>query len=80
MTAQDIWLRLFNLSAGRFFTVQFVKQDGYLRILNGKIPSKVSAKDVDVSGHIVVLDVKKGQYRKVNLKTIQAFRCSEIVI
>lgn len=78
MNLHNVWCRLFNKTRGRFFTVEFVKADGSLRVLNGKLSKAVSMDLIDSSGHIVVWDAQKRAFRKINLSTIRSFRCKEI--
>jgi len=78
MTAAEIFRILFNKTRGRFFTVQFVKQNGEFRTLNGKISRLAGPNDIDSTGHIAVWDAQKKAYRKVNLNTIHRFSCAEL--
>jgi len=68
----SLWTAIFRSLNGRFFSVEFVKQDGSFRKLNGKVGSDLS---VDSNGHLVVRDVQVGGFRKVNLNQITSF-CS----
>ncbi len=78
MNPFSLWAEIMNATEGRFFTVEFIKKDGTLRRLNGRIFEKIDPAAGHV--HIVVKDVhvarkgnKKG-YRKIDPKTIRAFK------
>lgn len=75
--------RLIDDSNGKIMTVTFVKQDGTVRDLNGRI--KVTkhlkntgehTKTVDRSKYIVMYDLKKKGYRSVNRETILKVKIS----
>lgn len=59
---------------GRFFTVSFIKQDGNVRNLNGRLNVKkhlhgghrLNHND----NHLIVYDVQNKGYRTVNLETV----------
>lgn len=72
MNAFSLWAALFNATEGRFFTVEFVKKDGSLRRLNGRIFEKIDPQAK--LEHIVVKDVHAKGYRKIDPKTIRAFK------
>jgi len=80
MNLHEVWRHLFNKTRGRFFTVEFIKQDGSIRKLNGKLRKMIQPQEIDSSGHIVVWDTNKRAYRKVNLSTINSFVCQELSI
>lgn len=66
---------------GRFVGIDFVKQDGSLRKLNGRLgvrqyaktdaPATTAALDLP---YVVLYDVQQGGYRAVNLATVSAVR------
>jgi len=63
-------------SAGRFVTVTFVKKDGSLRTLNGRLGVtkhlKGGVSTVDHDSYIVIYDVINKGYRSINRSTIQS--------
>ncbi len=72
---------LIRATGGKIFTVEFVKKNGDLRKLNGRIGVKrdVTGRgmsyDPEEKGLLVVRDVKKRAYRMVNLATVFRVRC-----
>jgi len=79
MSQIELWTKIFNKSRGRFFTVVFRKNNGTLRVLNGKV-GKVSRDSVAKEKYLHVLDVQKNGVRMVNLNTIREFRCAELTL
>lgn len=70
-----LWASIFNATEGRFFTVEYIKKDGSLRRLNGRIFEKIDP--ASAGTHIIVTDVHiapKKNKRKIDPKTIRAFR------
>ena len=71
-------VRVIEKTAGKFFTVVFVKKDGSERVLNGRVGVKKhlsgGRKTVDESRYLTVYDVKSGGYRSVNKETIREVR------
>lgn len=67
-------------TTGRIFTVVYYKKDGSRRTMNARIGAKrgqVGAGlhwDPEKRGYMVVRDVKKRDYRMVNLDTVEEFR------
>lgn len=70
------WARIFNNTEGRFFTVRFIKEDGKVRKLNGRIFAKID--ETKNLKHILVRDVHTNDegIRKVNPSTILGFKCA----
>ena len=72
------WARIFNSTEGRFFTVRFIKGDGEVRKLNGRIFAKID--ETKNLKHILVRDVhtKAGDegIRKVDPTSILSFKCA----
>lgn len=66
------------LKSGRFFSAEFTKKDGTIRVINGrtgvkkhlKPNSKGSAYDARERGYLPVFDVQANGYRLINLQTI----------
>ena len=61
----------------KFFSIEFVKADGSLRILNGRLGVKKHLKGGrdcnDVNKYITVYDVGSRGYRNVSLANVTAF-------
>ena len=62
-------------SNGKIFTVEFLKKDGSLRTLNGRLGVKKYLKGgqctLDQDQYIIVFDLQNKVYRAVNKFTIQ---------
>lgn len=63
-----------NTLNGRFFTVSFIKKDGNIRRLNGRLNVKkylVGGHRLNQNdNHLIVYDVQNKGYRTVNLETV----------
>jgi hypothetical protein len=65
-----------NSGRGEFFTVTFIKKDGTTRVMNARLGVKRYLKggelpyDPIAKGLLPVFDVKKNEYRMINLGTI----------
>jgi len=65
---------------GRFVGVDFVKQDGSVRALNGRLGVHCHAKGgenktvADSRPYLTIFDAKAGQYRTLNLATVMELR------
>ena len=77
MKKTDLWIKMFNLTRGRFFSVTFRKKDGSLRTLNGQTGKIIDGK-IRKNKYLVVTDVQNSAYRMVNLSTIKSFKCEEL--
>ena len=62
-------------SQGRFVTVTFIKKDGTLRTLNGRLGVKKHLKGgvstLDPAEYVTIYDVAAKGYRAINRKTIK---------
>lgn len=69
-----------TLGTTQIFTVEFIKKDGTLRVMNARMGVKKGVKGVGMSynpherGMIVVYDMQKGAFRMVNVETIVKIR------
>jgi hypothetical protein len=65
---------IIRATAGKFFTVSFVKKDGSLRVMNCRLGVKKHLKggvsNLDASQYLTVYDMQAEGYRAVNLATI----------
>lgn len=74
---QENAIKLIKSTAGRIFTVTFVKKDGSLREMNCRLGVTKYLKggelafDVDVYDLMPVFDVKKKAYRMIQLNSIK---------
>jgi hypothetical protein len=68
--------RLMKETKGKFFTVTFTKKDGTTRVMNARLGVKAYLKggelpyNPEAKGLLPVYDVKTGDYRMINLKTV----------
>jgi hypothetical protein len=82
MTSSKALASLIDQSNGKMLTVSFIKKDGSVRVLNGRLgvtkyikggnPKKNS------NDYITVYDVQNKGYRSVSRDTIVAVRCNGI--
>jgi hypothetical protein len=79
MTQFDIWTRLLNKTRGRFFSIEWIKNNGERRRLNGKA-KRLNFNNVDGQKYILVWDVQKEGWRHINVNTIKSFRCAELTL
>jgi len=65
-------------SNGKIFTVTFIKKDGSIRELNGRLGVvkhlKGGVSTLDADKYITVFDLKSKAYRAVNKLTIQSVK------
>ena len=65
-------------SGGKFVTVTFIKKDGSLRKLTGRMGVtkhlKGGVSTLDPDRYITIFDVQAGGYRAINRDTIQELR------
>jgi hypothetical protein len=78
---------LIDNSNGKIMTVTFVKQDGSIRRLNGRVGVRKHLKQtgesnntIDRSKYIVMYDLHKKGYRSVNRHTIKSVAIDGVVI
>ena len=61
-------------SKGKFFTVEFIKKDGSVRVINGRLGVKKYLKGgeskLDANKYITIFDMALKQYRAINRATI----------
>lgn len=82
MTSSKVFANMLEQSNGKMVTVSFIKKDGSLRVINGRLGvtkylkgGKLPAKSAE---HINIYDVKNKGYRSVNRSTIVALRMQGI--
>lgn len=71
-------------SDGKMVTVQFVKKDGTLRTLNGRLGVKKHLKGgvstLNPAQYVTIYDVQNKGYRAVNRKTIVGLRIGGLIV
>mgnify|MGYP000002630702 FL=1 len=71
------------ISTGKFFTIKFIKKNGMLRELNGRLGVKKHLKggslgyDPKTFNYIIVFDVVNEGYRTVNVDTVTELTCDK---
>ena len=71
------------ISTGKFFTIKFIKKNGMLRELNGRLGVKKHLKggslgyDPKTFNYIIVFDVVNEGYRTVNVDTVIELTCNK---
>lgn len=82
MSSSKVFANMIEQSNGKMVTVSFIKQDGSLRVLNGRLGVKKYLKggksSVDANEYIRIYDVQNKGYRSVNRNTIVALRMQGI--
>jgi hypothetical protein len=82
MSSSKALASLIDQSNGKMLTVSFIKKDGALRILNGRLGVtkyiKGSTLKKNSNDYITVYDVQNKGYRSVSRDTIVAVRCNGI--
>lgn len=78
MTNFETWAHILNELKGKFFAVEYLKKDGSVRRLNGKVYEVI--KPEKNYRHLIVKDMKKHGYRKVDPNTIKALKCGQFKI
>jgi len=82
MSSSKALASLIDQSNGKMLTVSFIKKDGSLRVLNGRLGVtkyiKGSTLNKNSNDYITVYDVQNKGYRSVSRDTIVAVRCNGI--
>jgi hypothetical protein len=69
---------IIEASNGKFISVTFVKKDGSIRVLVGRLGVKKHLKGgestLDADKYITIFDTQNGGYRAINRDTIQSVR------
>lgn len=82
MSSSKVFASLIEQSNGKMVTVSFIKKDGSLRVLNGRIGVKKYLKggkiNTNTDEYINIYDVKNQGYRSINRNTIVALRVQGI--
>lgn len=72
-----------NLVKDKFFTCQFVKKDGNVRVINCRLGVKKHLKNPDFvrknqTDYIVAYDIQVRQYRNISLNNLQWLRLNNV--
>ena len=72
-----------NLIKDKFFTCQFVKKDGNVRVMNCRLGVKKHLKDPDFvrknqTDYLVAYDLQIKQYRNISLNDLQWLRINKV--
>ena len=82
MSSSKALASLIDQSNGKMLTVSFIKKDGALRILNGRLGVTKYIKGSNLkknsNDYMSVYDVQNKGYRSVSRDTIVAVRCNGI--
>jgi hypothetical protein len=82
MQSSKIFASMIEQSNGKMVTVSFIKQDGSLRVLNGRLGVKKYLKggklSTNTNEYINIYDVQNKGYRSINRNTIVALRMQGI--
>ena len=66
-------------SNGRFFSCTFIKKDGSMRVMNGRIGCHKGVKGVgrkfQKENLVTVFDAQAKEYRMINVDTMLTFNC-----
>jgi hypothetical protein len=71
------------IKTGKFFTIKFIKKNGELRELNGRLGVKKHLKggelgyDPATFNYIIVFDVVAKGYRTINVDTVTELICNK---
>jgi hypothetical protein len=71
-----------KLVGGKFFTVEFTKKDGSIRVMNARLGVTKALKGGEKSyndndfNYITAYDVKVKGYRTINVDTIKKIKCN----
>jgi hypothetical protein len=84
---RETLLKLIENLNGQFFTVEFIKKDGALRIMNCRTGVKKylsnNGKTIKITnpidnGILRVYDIPKGDYRSINLDTVKKINFNKV--
>ena len=75
--------QIIESSDGKFVAVSFIKKDGSLRLLNGRLGVIKHLKGgectLDRSKYVIIYDVQNKGYRSINRQTIQSVTIDGII-
>ena len=87
METRETLLKLIDYLNGQFFTVEFIKKDGTLRVMNCRTGVKKylsnNGKNIKITkpidnGILRVYDIPKGAYRSINLDTVKKINFNKV--
>lgn len=86
-TKRSTILKLIEFLNGKFFTVEFTKKDGTIRLMNCRTgvkkhlkpgAKKINIKPAFYTGVIRVFDLQKKAYRSINIDTVKKINFNKI--
>jgi hypothetical protein len=81
---RDTAKRYIYQTNGKFFSAVFIKKNGDERLINCRINVKKYVKGIGLSfkpqdkGLMTVFDLRKGEYRFINLRTLKSLKIKRI--
>jgi hypothetical protein len=85
ISTSDVKTVINTIPKGSIFTVDFVKKDGSLRVMNCRTgvkshltPNPKREKPAMPSNMVTVFDMQKGQYRHINVDTTRSIKACGI--
>ena len=70
---------MIKTSKGRFFSCTFIKKDGSMRVMNGRIGCHKGVKGIGrkfkKDNLVTVFDAQAKEYRMINVDTMLTFNC-----
>ena len=70
---------MIKTSKGRFFSCTFIKKDGSMRVMNGRIGCHKGVKGIGrkfkKDNLVTVFDAQAKEYRMINVDTMLTFKC-----
>ena len=78
---REIIRALMGASNGQFIGVTFIKKNGELRNLNGRLGVNIDNKHTSANQHtdyLNIYDVKNHGWKRINLNTVQSVRMNHI--
>lgn len=75
----DELVKMIKSTNGKFFTCTFIKKDGSVRKLNGRVGCHIGVKGTlnrkQKDNLVTVFDAKVKEYRMINVDTLQSLKC-----
>ena len=77
--SSDEMVKMIKSSNGRFFSCTFIKKDGSMRVMNGRIGCHKGVKGIGrkfkKDNLVTVFDAQAKEYRMINVDTMLTFNC-----
>ena len=79
--SSDELVKMVKSTKGMFFSCTFIKKDGSMRVMNGRIGCHKGIKGVgrkfQKENLVTVFDAKAKEYRMINVDTMLTFNCGK---